>query len=46
MIVGAVLVLFFITIAPRIFRVILPPFTEAKGISVEAEADCKRDRKP
>jgi uncharacterized membrane protein len=35
MIVGAVLVLFFITIAPRIFRFILPKFTEEKGISVE-----------
>jgi uncharacterized membrane protein len=37
MIVGAGLVLFFITIAPRIFRFILPKFTEEKGISVEAE---------
>ncbi|MDO9341398.1 MAG: DUF819 family protein, partial [Bacteroidales bacterium] len=36
MIVGAGLVLFFITIAPRIFRFILPKFTEGKGISVEA----------
>lgn len=36
MIVGAGLVLFFITIAPRIFRFILPKFTEEKGISVEA----------
>jgi uncharacterized membrane protein len=33
MIVGAFLVLFFITIAPRIFRFILPPFVEAKGIT-------------
>lgn len=32
MIVGAFLVLFFITIAPRIFRFILPPFDESKGI--------------
>jgi uncharacterized membrane protein len=32
MIVGAFLVLFFITIAPRIFRFILPPFEESKGI--------------
>jgi uncharacterized membrane protein len=33
MIVGAFLVLFFITIAPRLFRLILPPFVESKGIS-------------
>ena len=33
MIVGAFLVLFFITIAPRIFRFILPPFDESKGIT-------------
>jgi len=33
MIVGAFLVLFFITIAPRIFRFILPPFEVSKGIS-------------
>ena len=32
MIVGAFLVLFFITIAPRLFRMILPPFEESKGI--------------
>jgi uncharacterized membrane protein len=32
MIVGAFLVLFFITIAPRLFRLILPPFEESKGI--------------
>jgi uncharacterized membrane protein len=32
MIVGAFLVLFFITIAPPIFRFILPPFTAARGI--------------
>jgi len=36
MIVGAGLVLFFVTIAPRIFRYILPRFSEEKGISVEA----------
>jgi len=30
MIVGAFLVLFFITIAPRLFRMLLPPFVEAK----------------
>ncbi len=35
MIVGAFLVLFFITIAPRIFRLILPPFDESKGIAVD-----------
>jgi len=33
MIVGAFLVLFFITVAPRIFRFILPPFDESKGIA-------------
>jgi uncharacterized membrane protein len=33
MIVGAFLVLFFITVAPRLFRMILPPFEESKGIS-------------
>jgi uncharacterized membrane protein len=33
MIVGAFLILFFITIAPRIFRFILPPFEESKGIA-------------
>ena len=38
MIVGAGLVLFFITIAPKIFRFILPKFTEEKGISIEADA--------
>lgn len=41
MVIGAGLVLFFITIAPRIFRFILPKFTEKKGISVEAEAIAK-----
>lgn len=35
MIVGAFLVLFFITVAPRLFRMILPPFEEAKGISAD-----------
>jgi uncharacterized membrane protein len=35
MIVGAGLVLFFITVAPRIFRAILPKFNEEKGISVD-----------
>jgi uncharacterized membrane protein len=33
MIVGAFLVLFFITIAPRIFRFILLPFDESKGVT-------------
>jgi len=37
MIVGAGLVLFFITIAPRIFRAILPKYSEGKGLSVDAE---------
>jgi uncharacterized membrane protein len=32
MIVGAFLVLFFITVAPRIFRFILPPFVASNGI--------------
>lgn len=36
MIVGAFLVLFFITVAPRIFRFILPPFQESKGIEGDA----------
>jgi uncharacterized membrane protein len=35
MVVGAFLVLFFITIAPRLFRMILPPFQEVKGISAD-----------
>jgi uncharacterized membrane protein len=35
MIVGAFLVLFFITIAPRIFRFILPPFNQSKGITAD-----------
>jgi len=35
MIVGAVLVLFFITIAPKIFRYVLPKFTEKNKISVD-----------
>ena len=33
MIVGAFLVLFFITVAPRLFRMILPAFEESRGIS-------------
>jgi len=35
MIVGAFLVLFFITVAPRIFRFILPPFEKSKGIEAD-----------
>lgn len=41
MIVGAGLVLFFITIGPKIFRFILPKFSEEKGISAEAEMIAK-----
>ena len=38
MIVGAFLILFYITVAPRIFRYILPQFKESKGIQgIEAE---------
>jgi uncharacterized membrane protein len=37
MIVGAFLVLFFITVAPRLFRMILPPFEEAQGITGDDE---------
>ncbi len=36
-IVGAFLVLFFLTIAPRVFRMILPKFEERNGISIDAE---------
>jgi uncharacterized membrane protein len=32
MIIGAFLVLFFITVAPKLFRLILPPFVETNGI--------------
>lgn len=35
-IVGAFLVLFFLTIAPRVFRMILPKFEERNGISIDA----------
>jgi uncharacterized membrane protein len=38
MIVGAGLVMFFITVAPRIFRAILPKFVEEKGIAVDEAA--------
>lgn len=37
MIVGAFLVLFFITIAPKIFRAILPKFQEKDGITIDEE---------
>jgi uncharacterized membrane protein len=44
MIVGAFLVLFFITVAPKIFRFILPPFDESKGIAGdEAEIASQTD---
>ena len=36
-IVGAILVLFFVTVAPRIFRLILPRFDEKNGIVIDAE---------
>jgi uncharacterized membrane protein len=36
-IVGAFLVLFFITIAPRIFRAILPKYQQKDGIAVDAD---------
>lgn len=36
-IVGAFLVLFFVTVAPRIFRAILPKFDERNGIAVDEE---------
>ena len=36
-IVGAILVLFFVTVAPRIFRLILPRFDEKNGIVFDAE---------
>jgi uncharacterized membrane protein len=35
MIVGAFLVLFFITIAPKLFRMFLPAFDESKGIAAD-----------
>jgi uncharacterized membrane protein len=44
MIVGAFLVLFFITVAPRIFRSILPSFDESKGIT-EDEAEIAKQTK-
>jgi uncharacterized membrane protein len=42
MIVGAFLVLFFITIAPKIFRFILPPFDKTKGIIGDEEEIAKQ----
>ena len=36
-VVGAVLVLFFITLAPRLFRAILPKFSEKDGSSMDRE---------
>jgi uncharacterized membrane protein len=36
-IVGAFLVLFFVTVAPRLFRAILPKFEEKNGIAIDAE---------
>jgi uncharacterized membrane protein len=36
-IVGAFLVLFFVTLAPRLFRAVLPKFEEKNGISVDAD---------
>jgi len=41
MIIGAGLVLFFITIAPRIFRTILPKLSEVKSISRETDIIAK-----
>jgi uncharacterized membrane protein len=41
MIIGAGLVLFFITIAPRIFRSVLPKYSEEKSISAEADQIAK-----
>ena len=37
MIVGAFLVLFFVTIAPAIFRAFLPKFREEKGVALDEE---------
>jgi len=36
-VVGAVLVLFFVTLAPRVFRAILPKFEEKNGIAVDED---------
>lgn len=45
MIVGAGLVLFFITIAPRIFRYFLPKFEEKNGISSDSSEIAKETEK-
>ncbi len=42
MVIGAFLVLFFITIAPGIFRFILPPFDKSKGITGDEEEIAKQ----
>jgi len=41
MIVGAFLVLFFVTVAPRIFRAILPKFAEKNGIAIDEDIIAK-----
>jgi uncharacterized membrane protein len=41
MLIGAFLVLFFITVAPRLFRMILPKYTPDKGISVDDQLIAK-----
>ncbi|MCE5347826.1 MAG: DUF819 family protein [Bacteroidales bacterium] len=41
MIIGAVLVLFFITVAPKIFRTFLPKFAEEKELSAEGDLIAK-----
>jgi uncharacterized membrane protein len=45
MIVGAGLVLFFITVAPGIFRFILPKFVERNGISVDSNEIAEEAKK-
>jgi uncharacterized membrane protein len=37
MVVGAFLILFYVTVAPRIFRAILPKYKEEKGIEIDEE---------
>lgn len=41
-IVGAFLVLFFITVAPRLFRFILPPFKASSGMTLDEEELAKQ----
>jgi uncharacterized membrane protein len=41
MLVGAVLVLFFITLAPKLFRLILPSYTDERGITPDDEMIAK-----